>query len=111
MQYHSTVYRERHRIESNAQLPQRPIGFMLALKSGLQRSPIAILLLFLFLVVLIFNYCIYVLEREAARQGFQTTIDSYVKAMWFVIATLTTAGYGDVVPSGTSCILTQQPYC
>ena len=47
------------------------------------------------MLLLVSATLIYLIERDEASKGF----DSIPESMWWGIATLTTVGYGDVVPS------------
>ena len=52
------------------------------------------LFLFLFMGVLIFSSLVYVFENDDPDSTFKTMLDAY----WWALITMTTVGYGEVVP-------------
>lgn len=97
----SPVFIHRHWAERQGQMPSRYVGTMLATKALLRTAPLKVMVTALVTTVVTFSYCVHVVERESRLQGVDATIDSASKAVWFVIVTLTTVGYGDTYPSTT----------
>lgn len=65
------------------------------------RKALAVPFFFLFVLVLIFGSFIYYLELEGENEGGVNSFESIPHAIWFMMVTMTTVGYGDVVPGTT----------
>ena len=55
---------------------------------------LGMLFLFLFMGVLIFSSLVYVFENDNPKTTFFTMLDAY----WWALITMTTVGYGEIVP-------------
>lgn len=99
---HDFVYRHRHQGEYAGQMTARHIDFSVAIRAQLKRRPAQILLSLLGLMIIVFTYAMYVIERDSLFRGVpDVTIKSMTTSLWFVIITLTTIGYGDHSPSNS----------
>lgn len=96
----SSLYRRRHQA-ALLHPTARQSGVMLTLRVLLAKRPVAVVVGSTLTVVFFFTYVIYVMEREAKFEGIDVSIDRVALSLWFVVATLTTVGYGDVTPSTT----------
>lgn len=65
------------------------------------RKALAVPFFFLFVLVLIFASFIYYLELEGENEGGVNSFESIPHAIWFMMVTMTTVGYGDVTPGTT----------
>lgn len=100
---HSIVYRNRHSAKQEGYDTEHSVNFMVTLRAELKGHPGRSLGTIIVVILIAFSYIMYVLEREARYEAKDPdsppTIETPNEALWFVVATLTTAGYGDKYPS------------
>lgn len=99
----SPVYQRRHHAQMTQSVPARRVTTFLALRAALKDSPVSLVLSLLLSSLLVFTYCIFVIERGARLKGVDSTIFTPARAAWFVVATLTTVGYVSGDCTGATC--------
>jgi len=95
----SPMYRNRHRAKDLGL--RMHVGLMSSIRAELRRRPLYWMLWSIFITIVMFTYIVFVMERYARFQGHTGNITTWNESMWFVVATLTTVGYGDVTPSNS----------
>ena len=76
----------------------RTVSFYEALFGAFSQAFFVNFACFTFLLVIIFAHTVYFLERETNPQFPKRYLDGIDDAMWWSIVSVTTVGYGDIVP-------------
>ncbi|KAK3252237.1 hypothetical protein CYMTET_38455 [Cymbomonas tetramitiformis] len=105
---YSPIYKSRHKLKQMIS-PAPKFGIPLSVKAALHQQGLTLLWFTWFICLVIFGYVLYILERkhpDSMKEGW----DNFNNVLWFSAVTMTTVGYGDMVPNTSlgralACIL------
>jgi len=72
--------------------------FSYSLKCLFKEHPLKLVCVFYSLSAFVFAYLIYLAERQIEGRGTAKAATDYGNALWLILITTTTVGYGDYIP-------------
>jgi len=77
-------------------------GIVFGIKCYFTKNPLALISVLFTLFIMLFALGVRYLEYKSNESLHGRDFTSYINALWFVGATMTTVGYGDFVPNTVS---------